>query len=186
MKKMAEPQPFSPVKLICGVIANQMDVFNRAEKLLAERWGPIEERSSLFDFTWTDYYERQMGPGLKRYFLSFEPLILPEAISSIKLTTNQLEERIKKEFGSSHRIVNLDPGYVTPAALIMATMKNFAHRIPLVNGVYAHLEILFSRQGIRVLEWTYPDFRTSTYYDFFLKTRKKLAFQLKGYNPNLP
>jgi hypothetical protein len=175
---MAEPKPFARVKLICGIIANRSDVFARAEELLAERWGPIDDRSPRFEFNWTDYYERQMGPGLKRCFLSFERLINPEEISEIKLATNELEEKIKAEVASSRRIVNLDPGYLTPAALVMATLKNFAHRIPLKKGVYAHLELLLGRQGVRLLEWTYPDFRSPTYHEFFLKVRHRLMEQL--------
>lgn len=177
---MAEAQTFEPVKLICGIIANRTEVFSRAEELLQEKWGPVDERSPYFDFTWTDYYARQMGPGLKRCFLSFERLIKPEEISQIKLATNKLEEKIRSEFASPRRIVNLDPGYLTPAALIMATVKNFAHRIPLQAGVYAHLELLLGRQGVRLLDWTYPDFRTPAYHEFFLKVRQRLIDRLKG------
>jgi hypothetical protein len=73
--------------------------------------------------------------------------------------------------------VNLDPGYVTAAALIMATAKDFAHRIPLREGIYAHLEFLFSRTGIKTLDWTYPDLRGDGYLEFFRDVRARYLEQ---------
>jgi len=61
----------------------------------------------------------------------------------------------------------------------MATAKDFSHRIPLRDGIYAHLELMFTKQGVRYLEWTYPDFRQPDYHDFFLGVRKSYLCQLK-------
>ncbi|MGB9894061.1 MAG: DUF4416 family protein, partial [Candidatus Saccharicenans sp.] len=72
-----------------------------------------------------------------------------------------------------------DPGYLTASALIMATTKDFAHRIPLNQGIYAHLEMLFQKKGVKLLEWTYPDFQQSGYQEFFLRVREVYLAQLK-------
>ena len=77
------------------------------------------------------------------------------------------------------RIVNLDPGYFTAAALIMATAKDFSHRVPLRDGIYAHLEFLYSKNGIRRLDWTYPDFANPGYEAYFLEVRRAYLRQLK-------
>ncbi len=175
---MAEAHPFSPVKLICGLIFSRNDVLNRAEEILQRKWGRIDLESSLFDFNLTNYYEKQMGKGLKRKFISFQELISPEVLSEIKLFTNQLEERLRQEFGVEERIINLDPGYLSEAALIMATAKNFSHRIPLQKGIYAHLELLFGKREVKLLPWTYPDFKNPAYHNFLLEVRKKLLIQL--------
>ncbi|GAI81738.1 unnamed protein product, partial [marine sediment metagenome] len=53
--------------------------------------------------------------------MSFAHLISPEKLGEIKLRTNELEEKIKEEQRASHRIINLDPGYLTSSALIIAT-----------------------------------------------------------------
>jgi hypothetical protein len=134
------------------------------------------------EFRFTDYYEKQMGKGLKRAFVSFRELIAPENLSETKIRTNLLEDEIKKEFGSPKRSVNIDPGYMTASALIMATAKDFSHRIPLQEGIYAHLELLFGKNEVKTLDWTYPDFRTASYQRFFLEVRKNYLEQLKSLN----
>ncbi len=176
---MVEPKPFSPVKLICGIIASEEKFFKRAEGRLAELYGPLDLVSPSFRFNFTDYYEEQMGRNLKRKFVSFTNLISPERLGEIKIRTNALEEEIMKEFKSGKRIVNLDPGYMTASALIMATAKDFAHRIPLQSGIYAHLELLFGKKDVRMLNWTYPDFKTEGYQMFLLDVRRIYLSQVQ-------
>lgn len=176
---MAGPKPFLPVKLVCGIIASRGDAFSRAEERLALFYGPLDSRSPQYPFDFTSYYEKQMGKNLNRMFLSFQKLIEPEKLSMIKLQTNQLEEEIRVDFEVAHRIVNLDPGYMTPASLIMATTKDFSHRIPLKNGIYGHLEFLFGKNEVRVLDWTYPDLKTKGHQDYFLGVRRLYLSQLR-------
>lgn len=179
---MAEAAPFTPAKLICGIIASRDDIFSRSMERLTESYGHIDHSSELMEFKFTDYYEKQMGKGLKRTFVSFGKLVAPENLSETKIRTNLLEAEIKKEFGSVKRLVNLDPGYMTASALIMATAKDFSHRIPLQEGIYAHLEFLFGKNEVKTLDWTYPDFRTASYQRFFLEVRKTYLAQLKSLN----
>jgi len=175
---MADIKGFQPVKLICGVIFSGEEPLRRAEDRLIELYGPEDSRSLPFDFDLTDYYESQMGKGLKRIFFSFRDLIPPERLSEIKIHSNGLEGEIRREFGAALRVVNLDPGYLTRAALIMATAKDFSHRVPLADGIYAHLEFLFTKTGIRRLDWTYPDFLKKEYQTYFLGLRKTYLDQL--------
>lgn len=177
---MTEPKSFSPVKLICGIIASEEKFFKRAEERLVELYGPLDLASPLFTFDFTDYYEKQMGQNLKRKFVSFGNLIFPESLSEIKIRTNALEEEIKEELKAGKRIVNLDPGYMTASALIMATAKDFAHRIALQHGIYAHLELLFGKDDVRDLSWTYPDFETEGYQKFLLDVRRIYLAQLQS------
>jgi hypothetical protein len=176
---MAEPKAFSPAKLICGIIAGEESFFQIAEARLSRLFGLVDAESLFFPFDVTDYYEKQMGMNLKRKFISFKKLMRPEKLSRIKLVTNRLEDDIRDELGTPHRIVNIDPGYVIPSALIMATAKNFAHRIPLQHGIYAHLEFLFGRNEVRPLAWTYPDFMSEGYQNFFLEVRRIYLSQVK-------
>jgi len=177
---MAEAKPFSPVKFICGIIASEEHVFEKGEEHLVLHYGSLDYASPLLRFNFTDYYEKQMGKNLKRKFLSFAELLPPEKLSEIKLRTNELEEEIKKELKTTRRIVNLDPGYLTPSALIMATAKDFAHRIPLKQGIYAHLELLFGKKDVRTLSWTYPDYKTEEYQSFFREVRRIYLSQLRA------
>ena len=181
-----EAEPFTPVKLICGIISSSEEIFFSTEKHLQKFYGDVDERSERFLFTATDYYENEMGAGLSRSFVSFDTLINPESLSGIKLHTNMLEKELGREFQAERRIVNIDPGYCTAAALIMATAKNFAHRVPLQGGIYAHLELLFGRREVKFLPWTYPDFFSRDYQDFFIKTRERYLSQLRGKNQSRP
>jgi hypothetical protein len=156
---MAQPREFSPVKLICGVIYKEDALYAEVRRRLEAEWGKIDSESPAFPFDLTGYYEDEMGGGLVRRFVSFETLVPPESLPAAKLWAIELESIIRQERGLTGRPVNIDPGYLTASAVIMATAKDFAHRIPLGRGIYAHLEFLFSRPGVRTLDWTYPDLR---------------------------
>jgi len=177
---MAEAKPFTPAKLIVGIISSLGAAAGRTEEALTAIYGPVDLKSAPFPFDQTDYYVKQMGRGLSRLFLGFSRLVLPESLSNIKVYTNALEEEIRKAFVREERVVNIDPGILTASALIMATAKDFAHRIPLGQGIYAHLELLFSRKAVKFLPWTYPDFKQEGYQRYFLEARQAYLRQLKG------
>ena len=176
---MAEAKTFVPAKLICGLIYGREKYFQDAEERLQELYGPVDTRSPAFDFDLTEYYEAQMGKGLKRLFLGFERLTDPASLSDIKWRTNELETEIREKAGENFRVINIDPGILTASALIMATAKNFAHRVPLQRGIYGHLELLFTKKSVRSLDWTYPDFRKDDYQIFFLEIRSRYLERLK-------
>jgi hypothetical protein len=168
---MAEARPFAPAKLVCGILTADEALVRTSEERLAELFGPIDLRGPRIPFGWTDYYEAEMGAGLSRGFVSFERLVDPTRLAEIKIRTNALEADLGGPALAGRRRVNLDPGCLSRAALIMATTKDFAHRVPLRDGIYAHLEVLMTRAGFKRLEWTYPDFRTPDYEPFFMKAR---------------
>jgi hypothetical protein len=181
---MAEAKPFTPAKLVVGIISSQDQYFARAEKALVELYGPVDLRSPLLPFVLTDYYEKQMGRNLRRLFLSFRRLIPPESLSEIKVRTNILEEQVRQALAGKARLVNIDPGILTAAALFMATAKDFAHRVPLRSGIYAHLELLFTKEAVRFLPWTYPDFQQEGYQKYFLELRRAYLRQLRQAGKN--
>ncbi|MGQ9673862.1 MAG: DUF4416 family protein [Candidatus Aminicenantales bacterium] len=177
---MAKPKPFLPAKLICGIIAAADTHFERAQIELSGLYGQVDLKSPFFPFDLTPYYETEMGPNLRRCFLSFEKLVDPERLSDIKLETHDLEAKIQQTFGTAFRPVNLDPGILRASSLIMATTKDYSHRVPLAHGIYAHLELLFTRNAVRLLDWTYPDFRNEGYQSFFREVRRIYLRQLKS------
>jgi hypothetical protein len=177
---MTEAKAFRPVKLVAGIIFREEPVLARASAGLERLFGPCDHRSACFPFDTTDYYEAEMGPGLKRLFLSFRHLVGPEQLPDIKLRTNALERELQAGLGAAGRPANIDPGFLTASALIMATAKDFSHRVPLRDGVYAHLELLFTKEGIRFLDWTYPDFKKKPGYgEFLLEVRQTYLAQLR-------
>lgn len=176
---MALPRDFAPAKLVCGVIFGRAALYDRARELLVGLHGPVDLESPAFPFDITDYYEREMGAGLERRFMSFRPLVDPADLPVIKIGTNALEERVASEAAGRPRPVNIDPGYVTASALVMATAKDFAHRIPLGRGIYAHLELLFTKTDVKLLDWTYPDMRREGCKRFFLDVRTVYLGQIR-------
>jgi hypothetical protein len=173
MGKVKEP---IPVKLICGMISGNPELFEQAKLKLQARYGPIDYFSPMIPFScYTDYYEPEMGPALSRQFISFEKLIDPSEIVPIKLATNQIEI----EFSSPNRIINLDPGYISKAKLVLATTKDYQHRLYLGQGIYAEVTLRFRQGKFEPYEWTYPDYQTPEYLNIFNQIRSIYSEQIK-------
>lgn len=173
---MAEAKKPSLVKLIIGAIFAGEGVFIEAKKRLQKRFGPCDFASPLTPFDFTEYYKEEMGSHLFRRFLSFQRLINPQALAEIKVYTNRLERQFSpgrsRSIGPSpslrinserNRSINLDPGYICAAKLVLASCKDYSHRIYLDKGVYAEVTLQFQDGDFRALAWTYPDYKSKAY-----------------------
>jgi hypothetical protein len=175
---MGEIQPTAPVLLVIAAISRCAEALDWACQRCARIHGPIVIASDAFDFTETDYYSATMGTELKKQFLAFERLIDPAALPEIKRVTNQWElEYAATGRHPEPRPLNLDPGYITPAKLVLASTKDHAHRIYLHDGIYAEVTLAYRRRRWQPLEWTYPDYRRGDYHEFFTRCR---AYLLDG------
>jgi hypothetical protein len=172
---MGIEKAFNKVKLFSGVIYGSDRVYDEAKKKLEELFSPVDLEVGPFDFDFTAYYNREMGAPLFRRFISFEKLISPEELPDIKILTDTMEMETAL---NGNRIINLDPGYLSEANVIIATTKNYYQRVPLSKGIYAHIEYVIKKKKLWTLEWTYPDFRTPQYMDFF--ERLNLLFKQAG------
>ncbi|MDR4505932.1 MAG: DUF4416 family protein [Candidatus Scalindua sp.] len=173
MSEITRPKP---VKLIVGMLSSIRTLFEEVSPLLEERLGEIETQSDIIPFNFTDYYRKEMGSDILRTFYSFKDLIDPEEIAAIKVWTNELEERLKQN--DEYRIkrpVNLDPGYLTQCQLILASTKDFYHRIYLQKGIYAEVTLYYKYGQYANMPWTYPDYQTEEYKKFFLRVRGKIT-----------
>lgn len=157
---MGEVYPPRPVKLIIAIIARGEEPIRAALPLLTARWGEIDFTGAVLPFDVTDYYNAEMGEGLIRQFISFEQLIDPGELASIKRETNNLEQRFAAH---GNRVINLDAGYVALDKLVLATTKNRAHRIYIGQGVYAEVTLLYHRGSYEAWRFTYPDFHKPEY-----------------------
>ncbi|MEW6097129.1 MAG: DUF4416 family protein [bacterium] len=164
------------VKLIVGMISTSEELFHMAQDRLKDRFGNIDFMSQILPFDTTDYYCEEMGTNLKRKFISFEDLIDPEKLADIKIYTNEIEEKIAID---SRRKINLDPGYISLSKLVLATTKDYQHRIYLRDGIYAEVTLRFKSGRFQTWEWTYPDYKTEVYHEIFLHIRKLYVEQLK-------
>ena len=163
-----------PVKLIVGFIASCPDQIIKPIKILERKFGETDSEAPFLDFSCTAYYDNELGKNLKKKFFSFKKLISLKDSYKIKLFTNKIE-------GPS-RVVNIDPGYISLAKLVLFTTKNRSHRIYLNKGIYADLELTFVKKTFTPLEWTYPDYRSREYLDFFNSARSIYKAQLNHGN----
>ncbi|MCX5641945.1 MAG: DUF4416 family protein [Candidatus Omnitrophica bacterium] len=166
---MGRPEKPQLVRLFIGMLGGDPELFSAAADILTKKFGPILLESEIIPFKFTDYYTPEMGNDLLRKFIAFKRMVSPEKLASIKLFTNRLE---KTYCQSKKRRINLDPGFLTPARVILASTKDFSHRIYLKSGIYAEITFLFHKNGLEFLPWTYPDYRTEPYLKFFSTLRK--------------
>ena len=177
---MAEINTPIPVKLICGVIAASEEILSAALEELAAAYGDIDCESPVIPFNFTDYYEKQMGRNLLRRFAAFSDLINPGTLPDTKIATNNIEKKIAGDFPDGpSRPVNLDPGYISASKLVLASTKNFSHRIYLRDGIYGEITLSFRGGTFTHLEWTFPDYRSRLYKEFFEKVRSIYMRRLK-------
>jgi len=165
-----------PAKMVCGIIASSQHDMGRAKKILEESFGTIDRRSEEIPFDQTSYYQWEMGQELIRQWVSFADLVPQDAIVEAKLTANRLEKELARPDGS--RTVNLDPGYIVASRLVLATTKDYAHRIYLGKGIYAEVTLMYRAGEFQPLEWTYPDYRGRVALDFFTSVRTSYIAQL--------
>lgn len=166
---MKSRKKHQPVKLIIGLIFKDNSVYSRAKAFLVRKFGRVDFESQTLDFTYTDYYEKEFGKGLKRAFISFKKLILPQQLAAIKTITNSLETRLSR---NGSRRINIDPGYLELSKLVLATTKDYSHRIYLGKGIYAEVTLFYRRNTFCPWEWTYPDYRTEAYLKIFNRIRQ--------------
>ena len=174
---MSIPSESEDVKLIISLFSPETELIGGVIHELEAFFGPTDWKSPELIFDRTKYYAKEMGWPLYRRFISFHTLIRPEAIAEIKLTTNTLENRYLQD---ENRKINIDPGYISLERLILATGKNYIHRIYLSRGIYADLTLIFQRGGFRPLEWTYRDYADADTIDHFNRLRERYKNQIRG------
>ena len=167
---MGKIRKYNPkVKLITGLIYKDEVVFIKARNKLRRKFGRIDFESGPIDFNYTNYYEAEMGKALKRRFISFAKLIPIQDLYRIKLFTRRLEAKFLVE---RNRAINIDPGYIDSAKLVLATIKDYAHRIFLRKGIFAEITLTYRGDTFSRNDWTYPDYCTKEYIDIFNQIRK--------------
>jgi hypothetical protein len=148
------------MKIFLALFGGQPDLMDKAATQLAQDFkqgylGLIDFQSPDLPFTDTEYYRKEMGPGLFKRYLSFSQAMGPENLVELKLAAMALENQLS---GSTGRQVNLDPGYVFAGGLVLSTGKFSGHRLYLGQGVWGELTLHYHRGAFRALPWTYQDY----------------------------
>ncbi|MEO0005515.1 MAG: DUF4416 family protein [candidate division WOR-3 bacterium] len=163
-----------PARLILALLARNQDSIAKAEPLLTQGFGNILLRSETIDWNFSNYYEPEMGKNLIRVWLCFEPIVNPAQLKDFKRIAMVIEDRLRDEQGN--RTINLDPGILTLHNLVLATTKDYSHRIPIDTGLYAELTLIYHQGRYQPLAWTYPDYQTQTCLNFLSACRQTLLF----------
>ena len=182
MGNLRAPQLVTP---LVAVLSGHMSFFEAAIEPLEGLLGPIEFESPLYPFNVTEYYVPTMGSGVQRKFFSFANLADPGGLVDWKLAANRIEVNLKDAAQVTPgtlppRPINLDPGYVTGAKLVLASTKDFAHRLYLRDGIYAEMTLSYRTGGWVGHQFTFPDFKSGIYNDFLSQVRERHLQKLRN------
>ena len=155
------------VKRITGILFPNDELLEWSIDRLSEIWGAPELVSSPVPFDKTDYY-RDIAPELSRVFLCFPGMLNPEGLADWKHQAIEIEAQSRQPV----RAVNIDPGYVDGARLVLASTKDHAHRIYLRDGIFAEVTMRYRFGGWKSFDYTFPDFASGVYDEFLLGARR--------------
>jgi hypothetical protein len=141
--------------LVVSAIYREERRFEEAVPRVEAAVGPVRVVGEPFPFDRTDYYGKEMGTPLYRRFLAAGRPVPRNALAAIKVSMESVEAGLAE---CGRRTVNLDPGLLTPESFILATGKNYSHRVYLGEGVFADLTLVYRHGEYRSLPWTYPDY----------------------------
>jgi hypothetical protein len=174
---MSAPQEPKPGKLVIGLVLRDRPLVVSAAAELSNIFGSIDLVSSWMSFAYTSYYVPEMGFPLYRRLLTFKNLVHQEELAGIKIATNRLEEKFAHE---GKRRINIDPGYLLHERFVLASGKNFSHRIYIGLGIYADLTLIYQNGAFQRLPWTYPDYADRPILSFLEQVRHKYAVDYRS------
>lgn len=174
---MSIPREPKPAKLVIGFFLKKKQLLEGIAQALSMLFGSIDIISSWMPFDYTSYYEREMGAPLFRRIFAFEKLIQQSALAQIKIKTNRIEQQYSRD---GKRRVNIDPGYLVHERFVLASGKNYSHRIYLSEGIYADLTLIYHQGSFRKLPWTYPDYADRPMQKALERIRHKYVLDIKG------
>jgi hypothetical protein len=176
---MSTPKIPAPGLLMISIFSSAWDEFWPGLLVeLEEKFGPVDGISEEFSFDETDYYDEELGSPITRRIVEFKDLRPLDELADIKLFTNFLESK----YGfSGKRVFNLDPGFITMQSLVLATGKNFSHRIYLRDGIWADLTMIWQKKQWVEFPWTFPDYAGSTMKSRLTKLRQSYKTKLNNH-----
>lgn len=164
-----------PVLLIAAAFSRYATALDWARTTLEAAWGKVALESPRFDHRETTYYEATMGKDLQKTFFAFSQLVDPACLVERKLQAIGWEDEYRRTAGHPEpRPLNIDPGYLTEAKLVLASTKDRDHRVYLDRGIFAEVTLYFHHGAWTSRPWTYPDYQRPDYHEFFSRCREFL------------
>ncbi len=173
---MSEPKEPLPAKVVTAILFNPLLSQRQFFEVLEDEFGEIDFVSENLRFKYSKYYEPEMGENLIKRFVAYKALKKQDELVTLKLLSIEIEKR----FGvNKKRRLNIDPGLLTLERFVLATGKNYSHRIYLQKGIFADLTLIFKKGSYTPLPWTYPDYKEPLVIGWLNKIRQKYNYQLK-------
>src|SRR5437899_9932068 len=110
-------------------------------------------------------------------YICYDLLSSVSSLAAVKHMTNRLEARWSTPQGQ--RRVNIDPGYLDLAKVVLASTKDHSHRLYIGDGIFAEVTLRYRQHTFQPWEWTYPDYRVPTTLAFFQQLRERYKAQLR-------
>jgi hypothetical protein len=172
---MGKPKPPQPAMSFTGILYSDEGYLLKAKDALSNQFGNTLIETPSFEWNFSEYYKEELGWPIMRTFIFFKNLINPEDIVDIKLKTNDIETSFSI---NGKRKVNLDPGYLTLSNVVLATTKNYSHRIYLGKGIYAEVTLIYKDKTFVPHIFTYPDYQEKNCIEMFINARTMLQNEL--------
>ena len=174
---MGKVRPAEPVLLFMGTLYSDAGIFNYSKEIIEKNFGDILLISPSIKWNHSSYYKDELGWPLFRQFIFLKNLIDPGMLAQIKLKTNEIEDALSSK---GKRCINLDPGYLTLSKIVLASTKNYAHRIYLGKGVYGEVTLVYVYKDSTYTPhlFTYRDYQDKTCIEMFLNVRAMLKKML--------
>lgn len=168
-------------KLFTAILSREAGLFDTTRERLSLSFGPVKIISPIYPWTHSRYYEGDMGTDLKRIFLFFDMPIQPDTLPDIKNMTNEFERYFRDNAAAdmAGRPVNIDPGYLTLSRVVLASTKDYSHRIYIGKGIYAEVTLYYKDKTYRPFQYTYPDYRSPEYISLFNMARDRMFSDVK-------
>jgi hypothetical protein len=177
---VADVRLVEPVVRFCALITRHDSARQWAIEQIAESWGAVQVTSVEIPFEAGGFYTPTMGQELKKTLVAFGEFADPADLAGWKHQTNAWEATCAA--GSSYpdqRPLNLDPGYMTQAKLVLATTKDRDHRIYLRDGMFAEVTLNYVGKCWQHHRWSYPSYRTEGVAKFAAECRQRLRQHLR-------
>jgi hypothetical protein len=157
--------------LTVSVMYRDKELLGKVREDLENKFGEIDHVSPEYSFSEiSPYYDPEMGSGIYKVIYSFKKTVDRSFLKDVKIYCVELE---KEHTEDGNRMINLDPGLLTLENFILATGKNYSHRIYLGDGVFAEVTLMFGKKNvIRELPWTYRDYLFEPARTFLLELRE--------------
>lgn len=157
--------------LFTGLLFHNEIYLNEARQRLLNLFGKVLFESPTLEWDHSEYYRDELGWPIKRRFIFFDGLINSETLPEIKLLTREIEGALSMD---GKRTVNIDPGYLTLSKVVLASTKNYCHRIYMGKGIFAEVTLIFRNKRYQPHLFTYRDYASNAYIEIFMKAREHI------------